>query len=234
MNHRTKTMRAAFALLFTSAFLYGCGSGSGAPVASNPVTTTTTPSTYSGPPPATPDVQSFKLNVWDNLIGNCGQCHDASQNPRFVRSDDINLAYDAANTVVNLNDPGLSLMVTKVRGGHNCWLDDDDACGDSIQNNIERWAADTLGGVAKSIQLVAADIKDPGQSKNFPPDSSLFASSVHPLLVQYCSQCHSDEAAVPQSPFFASADPDTAYAAAQSRIDLETPSQLAFCRAAAR
>src|SRR5262245_56214946 len=64
-----------------------------------------TPDSYSRPPPATADVQAFKINVWDNLkaTNRCGQCHVAGgQSPEFVRQDDINLAYSAANTVVNL------------------------------------------------------------------------------------------------------------------------------------
>ena len=38
-----------------------------------------TPATYTGPPPATADVQAFKINVWDNLKASnrCGQCHVA-------------------------------------------------------------------------------------------------------------------------------------------------------------
>jgi len=38
------------------------------------VTSGGTPAAYSGPPPATADVQSFKINVWDNLkaTNRCG------------------------------------------------------------------------------------------------------------------------------------------------------------------
>ncbi len=202
-----------------------CGSGSGAQTQTNPQTAPPTVSNYNGPPPATDDVQRFKINVWDNLVPNnrCGTCHNETQAPRFVRADDINLAYDIANTIVDLNDPGASLMVNKVRGGHNCWLTSDDACGDIIQSYIEAWASGSLGGVGKEIQLVAPPLTDPGDSRNFPEDSSLFAANVHPLLLQYCSGCHRDDAAVPQSPFFANADPDAAYEAAKAKIDLDTP-----------
>ena len=47
---------------------------------------------YVGPPPASDDVQQFKLNVWDNLVPNnrCGSCHiPGIQTPEFVRTDDI-------------------------------------------------------------------------------------------------------------------------------------------------
>lgn len=214
------------ALLMTA----GCGSGSGAATTSNPQTTPPPVSNYNGPAPATEDVQRFKINVWDNLVPNnrCGNCHNESQAPRFVRSDDINLAYDAANTVVNLADPGSSIMVNKVRGGHNCWLTSNDACGDIIQSYIEAWSNGALGGTGKEIQLTAPPLIDPGSSKNFPDDSSLFASTVHPLLTQYCAGCHRENAAIPQAPFFANTDADSAYAAAKAKIDLDTPANSRF------
>ena len=223
-------LKFALSALVCTFMLAACGGGSGASTSSNPQTQAPTVSNYSGPAPATADVQSFKLNVWDNLIANnrCGTCHNETQDPRFVRADDINLAYDIANTIVDLTDPGQSIMVTKVRGGHNCWLSDANACGDIIQGYIEGWAGDTLGGLGKTVQLTAPALNDPGASKNFPADASLFASTVHPLLTTYCAGCHTDSAAVPQSPFFASADVDTAYAAAQSKIDLDTPANSRF------
>src|SRR5262249_16640150 len=143
------------ACMIASTLLVGaCGSGSGAATVTNPVTTPPTVSNYNGPAPQTADVQRFKVNVWDNLVANnrCGTCHNPSQTPRFVRNDDINLAYDAANTVVNLSDPANSRMVLKVRGGHNCWLTSNDACGDIIQSYIEAWAGGSVGGVGKAIQ----------------------------------------------------------------------------------
>jgi hypothetical protein len=79
------------------ALLAGCGGG--AKTVENPATGGGTPPTYSGPAPATADVQSFKISVWDNLKANnrCGQCHTGGgQAPQFVRQDDINLAYAAA------------------------------------------------------------------------------------------------------------------------------------------
>lgn len=210
--------------------LQACGGGSGAATESNPVTVTPEVSNYSGPAPATNDVQSYKLNVWDNLIPNnrCGSCHNESQSPRFVRADDINLAYDEANALVDLQDPGLSLMVSKVRGGHNCWLTDNDACADILVSYIERWAGESLGGAGKTVNLIPPPIADPGSSKNFPADSASFGSTVYPLLTQYCSGCHTDSAAIPQSPFFASSNVDAAYAAARARIDLETPENSRF------
>ena len=76
--------------------------GGGAPTAENPVTSpgTANSNTYSGPPPATADIQAFKLNLWDNLQSDdrCGTCHKPSQTPRFVRADDRSLTYSFTMT----------------------------------------------------------------------------------------------------------------------------------------
>lgn len=227
----TQSFRLALLTLAATLLLQACGAGSGAPVTQNALTSTPNVSNYNGPPPSTEDVQAFKLAVWDNLVPNnrCGSCHNESQNPRFVRADDINLAYDAANTVVNLADPGDSVMVAKVRGGHNCWLADDNACGDIIQSYIENWAGDAFGGAGKEIELVApAVLQAPGDSRNFPATPPAEFADLHGLLTTYCAQCHSDSSAVPQSPYFASSDVDVAWDAAISKIDLDTPANSRF------
>lgn len=220
----------ATTLLCVGLILQACGSGSGAGTSENPVTAAPDVTNYSGPAPATADVQAFKLHLWDNLSPNnrCGSCHTDDQTPRFVRNDDINLAYTEANTIVVLDDPGASLMVTNVRGGHNCWLESDDACGDIIESYIENWAGDALGTASKEVELEAPPLQDPGASRNFPVDSGLFETTVYPLLRAYCVDCHTDTAAIPQSPYFASEDPAVAYPASWTKIDLETPDNSRF------
>jgi hypothetical protein len=205
------------------AMLAGCGGG--AETVENPVTTGGSAPTYSGPPPATADVQSFKINVWDNLkaTNRCGQCHtEGGQAPQFVRQDDINLAYAAANGIVTLGSPRDSRLVTKVAGGHNCWLASNAACADILTTWISSWAGATAGGSA-GVDLEAPPIRDPGASKSFPAAPDLFATTVHPLLEEYCARCHAPSAANSQSPFFASADIDEAYAAARVKINLDQP-----------
>jgi hypothetical protein len=200
--------------------------GGGASTTENPITSGGNPPTYSGPAPATADVQAFKLNVWDNLkAGNrCGQCHvGGGQAPQFVRQDDINLAYAAANPIVNLASPRDSRLVQKVAGGHNCWLASNDACADILTTWITAWAGVTAGGGVQGIVLKAPVIKDPGASKAYPASPALFASTVHPLLEQYCARCHVSTAAAAQSPYFASGDVDEAYAAAKVKINLDQP-----------
>ncbi len=210
--------------------LFACGSGSGAKTSANPQTSNPTVGNYIGPAPATPDVQSFKIALWDNLVPNnrCGSCHNEAQNPRFVRADDINLAYSESNSIIDLSDPDNSLMVQKVRGGHHCWLASDDACGDIVESYISNWAGDALSSQELQIELEAPPIQNPGASKNFPVAATLFRDTVYPLLNTYCAGCHADSAATPQSPFFASDDTDTAYAAALTRMDLETPANSRF------
>ncbi len=104
-------------LLATAAIISACSGGAETEI--NPVTSVPDTSGYNGPAPATADVQAFKLELWDNIQSEagCGQCHgQGGQAPTFARDDDINLAYEAANTAVDLGSPGDSLLATKVAG----------------------------------------------------------------------------------------------------------------------
>ncbi len=210
-------------ILAVTMILTACGGG--AATESNPVTSNTVTGAYSGPAPATSDVQSFKLNVWDNLgaTNRCGGCHGTDgQTPMFARQDDVNLAYSEANTVVNLINPADSRLVTKVAGGHNCWLASDSACGEVITAYIEAWAGDSVSST-RQITLTPPPLKEPGESKNFPDDPGAFASTVHPLLIAHCAGCHVDSSSTAQSPYFAVSDAAAAYEAAKTKINLESP-----------
>jgi mono/diheme cytochrome c family protein len=217
-------LRGALALLALAVVLAGCGGG--AETVENPVTTPATPVAYTGPAPATVDVQAFRINVWDNLkaANRCGQCHgQGGQSPQFVRQDDVNLAYAAANGVVNLASPRDSRMVTKVAGGHNCWLASPAACGDILTTWIAAWAGATAGGGTTGVVLKAPPLREPGASKSFPAAPDLFAGTVHPLLEDYCARCHASSAPGAQSPYLGSADVNEAYAAAKVKINLDQP-----------
>jgi len=202
--------------------------GGGADTVQNPAGPGGAPATYTGPPPATADVQAFKINVWDNLkaTNRCGQCHvGGGQTPQFVRQDDVNLAYEAANTVVTLSSPEDSMMVTKVAGGHNCWLASNDACGEILTTWISNWAGDIAAG-GGGVVLEAPPLRDPGASKSFPTGaegSALYASTVYPIVEEYCQRCHAPSAANAQSPYFASEDIPEAYSAARTKINLDQP-----------
>ena len=180
---------------------------------------------YSGPAPSTHDIQRFKLNVWDKLSTNnrCAACHSqmGPAAPAFVRNDDVNIAYAAINPLVNLADPASSRLVTKVGGGHNCWLAADSACAAVITAYIEAWANDSGVSVGRQINLQPPIAKTPGSSKSFPLNNSDFASTVHPLLISHCAGCHSDASATPQAPFFAVNDAAIAYEAAKAKMDLD-------------
>ncbi|HEV7606966.1 MAG TPA: hypothetical protein VGO61_06500, partial [Steroidobacteraceae bacterium] len=221
LKNSLRWITAAFAV----AVLAGCSSG-GAPTMENPVTVPQTVSDYTGPASANADVQAFRINLWENIKANnrCGACHNAGgQTPMFARNDDVNLAYQAANSVVNLTQPDQSRMVAKVSGGHNCWLASAAACGDTLTVWIRNWAgASATGGT--TIQLQAPAVKEVGGSKSFPAgpmdpvhpdapqDNYNFAGSTLYALVKNagtanCVRCHSSNSATMQQPFFADLDP---------------------------
>jgi hypothetical protein len=232
------TVCARVAWLVSLAALVACSRGSGASLELNTASGGPQLVQYAGPPPATDDVQSFRINLWENVHSEdrCGSCHSdtGGQSPMFARFDDVNLAYAAANTVVSLSSPEDSLLVTRLASGHNCWLSDDAACADIMTTWISNWAGDLDNAGGREIVLEAPVLRDPGQSRNFPDDPALFATTVYPLLEQFCSNCHSSASAVQQSPFFAEGpptDPDAvaaAYEAAKSKMNLDDPDLSRF------
>src|SRR5580698_5197368 len=139
-----RTMSIAPALLGISVLLLSACSG-GAPTTANPnIQAATQGAVYNGPAPESADVQAFEANLRVNIspTTRCGNCHKANgQSPMFARSDDINQAYSAALTVVNLSPPETSTMVQKVAGGHNCWLSSPPACADILTTWISNWAS---------------------------------------------------------------------------------------------
>ncbi len=224
-------LRRTLAALAVAA-LAACSGGAGTTL--NQPTSTATVASYTGPAPATADVQAFDVNLWQNIKGTdkCGACHYAGgQTPEFARNDDVNLAYAAANTVVNLSQPSQSTMVIKVGGGHNCWLASNSACASILSTWISNWAGSSASGSQK-IQLVAPPLQTPGATINFPANATagaaLYQSTIYTVTSQWCARCHSSAASVPQAPFFADPDINVAYAAAQPKIDLDAPAQSRF------
>src|SRR6204780_3626118 len=207
--------------------LSACG-GAGAPTTTNPAPSQTVQAdAYTGPPAATADVTAFQVNFWNNVRvqNRCGQCHNATspaQMPNFARSDDVNLAYAQANTVVNLATPSTSLIVTKVAGGHNCWLADAGACGQILTTWIANWAGASGAASATTVQLQAPPDQAVGQSLNFPNDAGAdFGATVWPITHANCVRCHSTTAdpSVEQSPYHADPSLLVAYPAAIPKID---------------
>src|ERR1700675_1671398 len=227
------TRIAALLALAASFTLSACGGG-GAPTTPTAATApTSSANAYTGPAPASADVQAFAVNFWANVRvqNRCGQCHNATspaQMPNFARSDDVNLAYAQANTVVNLQQPSASMIVTKVSGGHNCWLADPNACGEILTTWITNWAGASVGGTGTQVQLTAPPSQPVGSSKIFPASTADFAATVYPVLTTYCSKCHAPDDATPQSPYFASSDINQAYQYAIPKMNLNTPTSSRF------
>jgi hypothetical protein len=203
------TRITGLAILAASFALSACGGG-GVATTVNPNANggTSSVDAYTGPAPATADVQAFDVNFWSNVRAQnrCGQCHNATtpaQMPNFARSDDVNLAYVQANTVVNLANPSTSLVVTKVSGGHNCWLADNSACGQILTTWISNWAGATGAASATQVQLTAPPVITVGQSLTLPSDPTEYENTIYTLTSVYCSNCHSPNASAPQSPEFA-------------------------------
>jgi len=206
--------------------LASCGGGSATKVEPTPLPPPVQqPSlNYAGPAPATTDVQNFKLALWDNIAkpDRCGACHvQDQQSPPFARFDDINLAYAEVNRLINSSRIAESELVSKVGGGHNCWLSDASACADILTTWIGNWV--TTEELATNIELTVPVVKIPGANKNFPADSGLFESNVYPLLRAHCVDCHQSSAAIPISPYLASSDIAEAYAASTSKMNLDLP-----------
>ena len=217
-------------VLAASLGLAACGGGGAGNSALPTVAPTSSADAYTGPAPATADVQAFEVNLWNNIRvqNRCGQCHNATtpaQMPNFARSDNVNLAYAQANTVVNLAQPSTSEMVVKVSGGHNCWLADPSACGQILTTWISNWANATGATSATQVQLVAPPVQSAGQSLNFSSASAAqtaYQTTIYNNITsQWCSKCHSSQASPTnaQTPYFADPSIVTAYQAAIPKID---------------
>jgi hypothetical protein len=222
-------------LLLVLVTLAAC-SGGGAPTTVNQQATppSSTADAYTGPAPANADVQAFKINLWDNIrpANRCGGCHhQGGQSPMFARSDDVNLAYQAAGPLVNLVRPDQSTLVLKVGSGHNCWVADPSACAATMLVWIQAWIGAGSASTT-SVQLTAPPVQAAGGGKQFPADPTAgnpsFQTTVYPLLTRFCAGCHTSSSATAQQPYFASSNINEAYAAAQPKINLASPNQSRF------
>ena len=235
--------RHAVALPLLLLLLHGCSAGSGgggserevdlgSPVGSSGFV-------YDGPTPASDAIQNFKVAFYDPLAGDdrCGECHTPGKSgaTHFVDQGDVNTAWQQARTVANLEDPAASAVVQRVANGHNCWLGPDQAatCATTLTAYIERWAA-ASEGAATAIQLAPRRAVAAAGTRVMPPEladaSALGLDLTAPgelldLTREYCAQCHSDTAVIPQVPYFAGDSAELAYAALRGKIDLVEPGQ---------
>lgn len=224
----TRPLTAVAGLLIL-AMLTACGP-SGPATQVNQPTGAAPQANYTGPAPSSKDVQAFEVSLWNNVRSSdrCGGCHYAGgQSPQFARSDDVNLAYQAALPLVNTSVPGQSTLVLQVGSGHNCWVASPQACADTMLTWITNWIGGGAGASEK-VQLVPPPDQSVGGTKSFPSDDTAFAGTVYPILKQFCWQCHDPNSATPQAPYFASSDVSQAYLEAQPKINLDDPSASRF------
>ena len=238
-----RSLKVALVAVLASIVLTACGGGAetvdnqqvggGGPIIKD--------QPYTGPVARNGDVLRFQQEFWSNArtTDRCGSCHNESimRTPMFARSDDVNMAYDAAIGVVDVDQPSASVIVAKVYSdgnGHNCWVADASVCQTIMTTWIENWLGDGAGG-SRSIVLTPPISLDPGASKNFPPDATStgtngtsFANTVYPVLTAYCANCHSSEAVTPQQPYFAGPDVASAYEAAKPKMSLDVPANSRF------
>lgn len=222
MMSRTSHLRTA-ALGATLALLAACGSD--VETQSNPIVAPPGSGGYAGPPPATAEVQAFRTHLWENVntLNTCGNCHGTGGTlPTFARTDDVNLAYQDVGGLVNLTSPGDSVLVSMVANGHNCWLESTQACADIMTTWIGNWSGGD-GNQGREIELVPPVQRTVADSRVMPADPGPFQTTVFPLLRDFCADCHSGSVANGVAPFFADGDVITAYNAARSRINLDSP-----------
>ena len=211
---------------------------------------------YTGPPARDIAVSNFQFYLWQNVIDatRCGGCHNSDASapvlPLFFDTSNVNVAYDEAvardPTLLDMTtiNPLNAEFVNKLNNTHFCWETNSAICATLIAGWIDDWKNASNGGVAsRQINLIAPNsIRDPGDSKSFPPSHDVpagtsFQETVYPLLVGSspiiangnCQNCHEEIATpLPQAPFFASGDVAAAYASAQSKMDIDSPANSRF------
>lgn len=224
-------------ILLPTLLLSGCGDSTQTPANINQQQSQVA-STYAGPTAETDDIIAFQATFWKELRleDRCGECHfSGGQPPAFVDELNVNEAYIQARSIVNFDNYDESSIVKKVAGVHfGCWekdnigLTDHAQCAENIKEYITAWKGGDANTDGKQIILEEPPIRDVGDSKNFPDtaisnDPSSFANTLHLLLTENCSTCHAETAPTPISPYFANDDVNSAYEAAKSKIDLDTP-----------
>ena len=242
--HSLPLLAHAALIVVSAALLQACSSGSDGGGSEREVLATQANSgsggfVYEGPPPASDEIQNFKVSFYDPLVDNnrCGECHTPGKTgtPAFVDQGNVNDAWQHARSVVNLNDPASSPVVTRVANGHNCWLAPTQAstCAATIVGYIERWADSADDSVA-TVNLTPRRAYQPSASVVLPPtNSDVLALGMDlqapgellELMTRYCSDCHSDTSPIPQVPYLASSDTDVAYAALRGKVDLTQPAR---------
>ncbi len=195
-------------------------------------------------------VQRFQTTIYNNVLDpHCSNCHklggQKSDAPFADRN--VNNAYNSATTYFNPSDPAAnpanSNLVVRVSNGHNCWS----SCAAdaaTIEAQLAEWARleteqassdpqpeETLP-VEQTLVDEAYVIPTPGIEFDATVDVPEFskANGLHELLKEYCSKCHTPNAAAPQqpqAPYFAQDDAVQAYneLVNADKINLNSPAK---------
>ncbi|KPJ93142.1 MAG: hypothetical protein AMJ55_08675 [Gammaproteobacteria bacterium SG8_15] len=198
--------------------LYGCGDG----VQNSPATAPQAVANC-----GTADECAFQDSLWTPiLIRQCGGCHgeNGSGTGEFAHAVS-SLAYLEATSRIDRNTPANSFLVTKVAGGHNCWVQvaGQTDCAESairMTSAINNWVnpaappptsggSGDLGSVASRLENPSVDtppVADPIVLETSAEQTQIFRTNLYePILRVYCSNCHSESApqAQRQTPYFA-------------------------------
>lgn len=247
LNHKNSTMVASHMstivkrvklghLLALSSMLLLSACGGGADSESRPDQREAQQTAYTGAAEQSDDIKAFRKELWEKIspASVCGRCHrsdaDTRQAPYFADWLDINFAYnevvDKKKPLANLTNPAASILVQRVKNGHQCWLGSTDECAKTMTSYIQAWADSSKKGET----LVEFQVDIP--SRQTPPKESYFFPTATPatdydglyaLVRQYCSGCHNSNAGNAQSPFFADANKDASYRAIKQVINLNEP-----------
>jgi hypothetical protein len=242
MTRDSQSVTFRLTLMLGLFLLQACSGGSGGGGSEREVNPTSGGSggngfVYEGPPPATDEIQNFKIAFYDPLADDnrCGECHTPGKTgtPAFVDQTNVNQAWQQARSLVNMNEPAASPVVTRVANGHNCWLAPTQAatCAATIVGYIERWAESADDSIG-TVNLTPRRPYSPEATRVLPPGyADVLALGLDlqsggellEVLSRYCADCHSDTSAIPQTPYLASDDIDIAYAALRGKVDLTSP-----------
>ena len=66
----------------------------------------------------------------------CSECHTEGNQTPFIASADVDVAYDAAKTKIDLETPDNSQLVLRLEGFHNCWDGDCPTASQTMEDAI--------------------------------------------------------------------------------------------------
>ncbi|VAW69827.1 FIG00702062: hypothetical protein [hydrothermal vent metagenome] len=105
-------------------WLNGTSTSGGRSITLSPPTIVAPGDSRNFPTTAADSNPSFQTTVYPVLTANCAECHsDTSDTPQspFFASVDVNAAYAAAMSKIDLDNPANSRFVTRIQELHNCW-----------------------------------------------------------------------------------------------------------------